>query len=172
MQKILRSLKHTEDATTEEASPNIYTLCDMALAIAAAIARNQQSGKAKGKQPAAASCPGNVPLPSSFYRSLDMRISGMHSAPVLGFTASHCVCKLRICAFQVCLKRLPFTCCCTLYRRTSLVHVSRVIRHLVLTLLLRTVCTDVACIKSAAFFAFMGAWPCKVRESCPVHRYS
>lgn len=78
VQKILRSLKHTEDATAESASPNIYMLCDMALAVASAVVKSQQSSKAKGKQPssAATAVPGNVPLPASFYRSLDIRTSG------------------------------------------------------------------------------------------------
>lgn len=78
VQKILRSLKHTEDATAESASTNVYMLCDMALAVASAVVKSQQSSKAKGKQPSSASTavPGNVPLPASFYRSLDMRTSG------------------------------------------------------------------------------------------------
>ena len=73
VQKILRTLKHTEDATTQDASANIYILCDMALAMASAIAKKQQPVKGKGVPPAAASHPGNVPLPASFYRSLDLQ---------------------------------------------------------------------------------------------------
>lgn len=75
VQKILRSLKHTEDATTDEASNNVYVLCDVALVLAAAIAKSHQH-KGRAKQPSAAAFPGNVPLPASFYRSLDMRVSG------------------------------------------------------------------------------------------------
>ena len=126
VQKILRSLKHTEDATTEEASSNIYILCDMALAIASAIARNQQSSKAKGKQPAAASCPGNVPLPSSFYRALDMHVSGvteqltfallLQSVCVyLAYAEPRCHCGVFLSsqigrAMHECTKQSPITC--------------------------------------------------------------
>lgn len=73
VQKILRTLKHTEDATSQDASANIYILCDMALAMACAIAKKQQPVKGKGAPSAAASHPGNVPLPASFYRSLDLQ---------------------------------------------------------------------------------------------------
>ena len=73
VQKILRTLKHTEDATSQDASANIYILCDMALAMASEIAKRQQPVKGKRVPLAAASHPGNVPLPASFYRSLDLQ---------------------------------------------------------------------------------------------------
>lgn len=95
VQKILRSLKHTEDATAEDVSPHVYILCDMALAVASAIAQNQQPSRAKGKQPSPTAFPGNVPLPASFYRSLDMRISG--TVPTV-----HCL-FCRLCQMLSCL---------------------------------------------------------------------
>ena len=73
VQKILRTLKHTEDATSQDASANMYILCDIALAMASAIANKQRPVKGKGVPSAAASHPGNVPLPASFYRSLDLQ---------------------------------------------------------------------------------------------------
>ncbi|DBA83186.1 TPA: hypothetical protein ACH3X2_006702 [Trebouxia sp. C0005] len=76
VQKILRTLKHTEDATLQDATPNIYMLCDMALAMASALAKKQQPVKGKGSLLAAASHPGSVPLPSSFYKSLDLQTAG------------------------------------------------------------------------------------------------
>lgn len=76
VQKILRTLKHTEDATSQDATPNVYILCDMALVMASAIAKQQQPVKGKGALSAAASQPGNVPLPASFYRSLDLQSTG------------------------------------------------------------------------------------------------
>ncbi|DBA74057.1 TPA: hypothetical protein ACH3X1_010871 [Trebouxia sp. C0004] len=76
VQKILRTLKHTEDATLQDATPNIYMLCDMALAMASALAKKQQPVKGKGSVSAAASHPGSVPLPSSFYKSLDLQTAG------------------------------------------------------------------------------------------------
>lgn len=76
VQKILRTLKHTEDVTSQDASANIYILCDMALAMASAIAKKQQPVKGKAAPSAAASHPGNVPLPTSFYRSLDLQSTG------------------------------------------------------------------------------------------------
>ena len=77
VQKILRTLKHTEDATLQDATPNIYMLCDMALAMASALAKKQQPVKGKGSLLAAASHPGSVPLPSSFYKSLDLQTAGV-----------------------------------------------------------------------------------------------
>lgn len=77
VQKILRTLKHTEDATLQDATPNIYMLCDMALAMASALAKKQQPVKGKGSLSAAASHPGSVPLPSSFYKSLDLQTAGV-----------------------------------------------------------------------------------------------
>ena len=77
VEKILRTLKHTEDATLQDATPNIYMLCDMALAMASALAKKQQPTKGKGSLSAAASHPGSVPLPSSFYKSLDLQTAGV-----------------------------------------------------------------------------------------------
>ena len=77
VQKILRTLKHTEDATLQDATPHIYMLCDMALAMASALAKKQQPVKGKGSLSAAASHPGSVPLPSSFYKSLDLQTAGV-----------------------------------------------------------------------------------------------
>ena len=76
VQKILRTLKHTEDATSLDATANIYILCDMALAMASAIAKKQRPVKGKGGSLTAPSHPGNVPLPASFYRSLDLQSTG------------------------------------------------------------------------------------------------
>ena len=76
VQKILRTLKNTEDATGQDATPNLYILCDMALAMATALANKQQPAKGKGSLSAAANYPGSVPLPSSFYKSLDLQTIG------------------------------------------------------------------------------------------------
>ena len=76
VQKILRTLKHTEDATMQDATANVYMLCDMALAMAPAIAKKQQPVKGKGAPLAGANHPGNVPLPASFYKSLDLQTTG------------------------------------------------------------------------------------------------
>ena len=73
VQKILRTLKHTEDATGQDATPSLYILCDMALAMASALAKKQQPVKGKGSLSAATNHPGSVPLPSSFYKSLDLQ---------------------------------------------------------------------------------------------------
>jgi len=83
VQKILRTLKHTEDATLQDATPNIYMLCDMALAMASALAKKQQPVKGKGSLSAGASHPGSVPLPSSFYKSLDLQTAGVVQNVVL-----------------------------------------------------------------------------------------
>ncbi len=77
VQKILRTLKHTEDATLQDATPNIYMLCDMALAMASALAKKQQPVKGKGSLSAGATHPGSVPLPFSFYKSLDLQTAGV-----------------------------------------------------------------------------------------------
>jgi len=95
VQKILRTLKHTEDATLQDATPNIYMLCDMALAMASALAKKQQPAKGKGSLSAGASHPGSVPLPSSFYKSLDLQTAGaMQSAALNASQTWHppCVC--------------------------------------------------------------------------------
>ena len=89
VQKILRTLKHTEDATSQDASANMYILCDMALAMASAIANKQQPVKGKRVPSAAAGHPGNVPLPASFYRSLDLQSTSKYveqqgSAGIMG----------------------------------------------------------------------------------------
>ncbi len=80
VQKILRTLKHTEDATLQDATPNVYILCDMALAMASALAKKQPPAKGKGSLSAAASHPGSVPLPSSFYKFLDLQTAGTHAS--------------------------------------------------------------------------------------------
>ena len=79
IQKILRTLKHTEDATSQDATTNIYILCDIALAMANALAKKsekQKPVKGKGSAAAAVSHPGSVPLPSSFYKSVDLQSAG------------------------------------------------------------------------------------------------
>ena len=79
IQKILRTLKHTEDATSQDATANIYILCDIALAMASALAKKsekQKPAKGKGAAAAAVSHPGSVPLPSSFYKSVDLQSAG------------------------------------------------------------------------------------------------
>ena len=64
--KMLRTLKATEDATAEPASQSIYLLCDMALAVAAAIMNVHSPGAtAVGKYP------GSVVFPKGFFRLLD-----------------------------------------------------------------------------------------------------
>ena len=66
--KVLRTLKATEDATSEPATQNIYLLCDTALAVAKAIVDVHSPGTAStGKYP------GSVPLPKTFFRQLDLR---------------------------------------------------------------------------------------------------
>ena len=50
--KVLRTLKATEDATSEPATQNIYLLCDTALAVAKAIVDVHSPGTAStGKYP-------------------------------------------------------------------------------------------------------------------------
>ena len=65
--KVLRTLKHTEDATAEPATANIYLLCNVGLALAAAIVERHSPGGADG----VGKFPGNVPLPRSLFRQLD-----------------------------------------------------------------------------------------------------
>lgn len=61
--KVLRTLKHTEDATPEPAAAHLHALCDMGLALAAAlVAKHAPAAAPPGK------VPGAVPLPSAFYR--------------------------------------------------------------------------------------------------------
>ena len=66
--KVLRTLKATEDATSEPATLNMYLLCDTALALANAIVDVCSPGTATtGKYP------GSIPLPKTFFRQLDLR---------------------------------------------------------------------------------------------------
>ena len=66
--KALRTLKATEDATSEPATQNMYLLCDTALALAKAIVDVHSPGTATtGKYP------GSIPLPKTFFRQLDLR---------------------------------------------------------------------------------------------------
>ena len=66
--KVLRTLKATEDATSEPATHNMYLLCDTALALAKAIVEVHSPGTATtGKYP------GSIPLPKTFFRQLDLR---------------------------------------------------------------------------------------------------
>lgn len=64
--KVLRTLKATEDATSEPATQCIYLLCDTALALASAIVEVHSPGTAS-----AGKYPGSVPLPKTFFRQLD-----------------------------------------------------------------------------------------------------
>ena len=64
--KVLRTLKATEDATSEPATQSIYLLCDTALALASAIVEAHSPGTAS-----AGKYPGSVPLPKTFFRQLD-----------------------------------------------------------------------------------------------------
>ena len=66
--KVLRTLKATEDATSEPATQNIYLLCDNALAVATAIVDVHSPGTAT-----TAKYPGSIPLPKTFFRQLDLR---------------------------------------------------------------------------------------------------
>lgn len=64
--KVLRTIKYTEDATAEPATQNMYMLCDMTMALANAIVERHCPGSAaQGRFPA------GVPLPKSFFRQLD-----------------------------------------------------------------------------------------------------
>ena len=66
--KVLRTLKATEDATSEPATQNMYLLCDTALAVATAIVDLHSPGTAT-----AGKYPGSIPLPKTFFRTLDLR---------------------------------------------------------------------------------------------------
>ncbi len=61
--KVLRTLKHTEDATPAPATPQLHALCDIALALAAALAAKHAPGALPPGR-----VPGDVPLPTAFYR--------------------------------------------------------------------------------------------------------
>ena len=75
--KVLRTLKATEDATSEPATLCIYLLCDTALALASAIVELHSPGTAS-----AGKYPGSVPLPKTFFRQLDRsQLKGERSSP-------------------------------------------------------------------------------------------
>lgn len=61
--KVLRTLKHTEDAMPEPFTPQLHALCDIGLALAAALV-----AKHAPDAPPPAKVPGNVALPNAFYR--------------------------------------------------------------------------------------------------------
>lgn len=67
--KVLRTLKATEDATSEPATQSIYLLCDAALAVAHAVV----DAHAPGTAATVGKFPGSVPLPKTFFRQLDRR---------------------------------------------------------------------------------------------------
>ena len=82
--KVLRTLKATEDATSEPATQCIYLLCDTALALASAIVEAHSPGTAS-----AGKYPGSVPLPKTFFRQLDRsQLKGERSSPRLLSTKS------------------------------------------------------------------------------------
>ena len=76
--KVLRTLKHTEDATAEPATESMHVLCDAALALARALVEHRAPGASQGL----ARYPGNVPLPRYMFRQLDARLLGGGAAPV------------------------------------------------------------------------------------------
>ena len=77
--KMLRTLKATEDATAEPATQSIYLLCDMALAIAAAIMDAHSPGATT-----VAKHPGSVVFPKGFFRLLgSSRLKGCSPFPLL-----------------------------------------------------------------------------------------
>ena len=61
--KVLRTLKHTEDATPVPTTPQLHALCDIALALAAALAAKHAPGALPPGR-----VPGDVPLPTAFYQ--------------------------------------------------------------------------------------------------------
>lgn len=63
--KVLRTLKATEDATSEPATQNVYLLCDIALKLGNAIVDAHSPGTAT-----AGKYPGSIPLPMTFFRQL------------------------------------------------------------------------------------------------------
>ena len=65
--KVLRTLKHTEDATAEPATQNCHLLCDVGMALARAIVE-QHSPAGAGQFD---KFPGTVPLPRYLFRQLD-----------------------------------------------------------------------------------------------------
>ncbi|KAK9820961.1 hypothetical protein WJX81_007677 [Elliptochloris bilobata] len=79
--KVLRTLKHTEDATPEPATAQLHVLCDMALALAQAlVAKHAPDTPPPGK------VPGVVPLPTAFYRQAPNPVrlrDGSHLPPGL-----------------------------------------------------------------------------------------
>lgn len=93
--KVLRTLKHTEDATAEPLSDNMYLLCDMALVIARAIVNTHTPGAAES----IGRFPGNVPLPRYMFRQLDARLltGARMSLPY------HCLSLLPACVRQPCI---------------------------------------------------------------------
>lgn len=68
--KVLRTLKHTEDATAEPATEAMYLLCDAALV----LARDIVDRRAPGASDRLARYPGHVPLPRYLFRQLDARL--------------------------------------------------------------------------------------------------
>lgn len=68
--KVLRILKHTEDATAEPATQNCHLLCDVGTAIARAIVE-QHCPWAAGSS---GQFPGHVLLPRYLFRQLDSRM--------------------------------------------------------------------------------------------------
>lgn len=114
VQKILRTLKHTVDATLQDATPNIYMLCDMALAMTSALAKKQQPVKGKKSLSAAASHPGSVPLPSSFYKSLELQTAGVMQNVMLDPSpdSKFTVLALKVSATCVCVHACVRVCVC------------------------------------------------------------
>ena len=62
--KILRTIKNTEDATEEPATPNLYFVADLALAVTEEFARKRLPGADSN-----AKVPGVVSMPKQFFRA-------------------------------------------------------------------------------------------------------
>ena len=69
--KVLRVLKHTEDATAEPATQNCHLLCDMGMALARAIVAQHSPAGASSE---VGQFPGNVLLPRYLFRQLDTQL--------------------------------------------------------------------------------------------------
>lgn len=78
--KMLRSIKYTEDASSDPRTDNIHILCDISIAMIEALSQQMQfkQGKAGSNKPPpeANLFPTKVPLPSSFYHPIAEQHAG------------------------------------------------------------------------------------------------
>ena len=70
--KILRTVKTTEDGSPEDATEGVYLLCDLGLALARLLFRDQ----CKGNEAETSKIAGGCCLPQSFFRAVAHRRAG------------------------------------------------------------------------------------------------